>query len=113
MVGAAPIALTLAGAWVAKFSGGWKFQLAYIILLMVLAFPFAYTVFGATKYAYSMREFPSLGLTPLPNDQKYLEDLAEVAKVVKSLDPGIAVVVPDWIARWVHLSMGSAPHPAS
>ncbi|MEM1682337.1 MAG: hypothetical protein QXM78_06020 [Sulfolobales archaeon] len=104
MVGAAPIASTLAGAWVAKFSGGWRFQLAYITLLMVLAFPFAYTVFGATKYAYSMREFPLLGLTPLPNDQKYLEDLAEVAKVVKNLDPGIAVVAPDWVARWVHLS---------
>jgi len=104
MIGAAPIASTLAGAWVAKSSAGWRFQLAYITLLMVLAFPFAYTVFGATKYAYSMREFPLLGLTPLPNDQKYLEDLAEVAEVVKSLDPGIAVVAPDWVARWVHLS---------
>lgn len=104
-IGAAPIASTLAGVYIAKLSRAQLAQLVYLTLLTSTSIPYTLYVFGAITYSRSIREFPVVGLTPLPFDKKLLEDLSEIAKEVEKWDRKTPIVAPDWVARWVHLSI--------
>ncbi|MDW8083055.1 MAG: hypothetical protein RMI56_04555 [Sulfolobales archaeon] len=109
LIGAAPVASTLAGVYLAKQPRAPIVQLTYLAILASTSLPFTLSILGAVPYGYSIREFPVAGLTPLPFDRRLLEDLSEIAEEVKKWDRETPIVAPDWVARWVHLSVRNPP----
>jgi hypothetical protein len=109
LVGAAPIASTLAGSWIAKAVGDKRFHAIFIVLLLALAFPYAYGVEDTSRFTSALTEFPQ-GLVPLPKDPALLMDLKELSEWFGREKPSSTIIAEPCVAKWVHLAVRN-PEP--
>ncbi|MEM2415177.1 MAG: hypothetical protein QXZ04_05210, partial [Thermoproteota archaeon] len=77
LIGAAPIASTLAGVGIVKTINNRRFHMIFIIFMMLLALPYTYGVDETSKFVSVLREFPK-GMTPSPMESRLLNDLIEL-----------------------------------
>jgi len=104
LVGAAPIASTLAGSWIVKALGDKRLHAVFIVLLLALAFPYAYGVDETSRFTSALTEFPQ-GLAPSPMDTASLMDLKELSEWFGRERPSSTIIAESYVARWVHLAV--------
>ncbi|MEM3104156.1 MAG: hypothetical protein QXD69_01480, partial [Candidatus Bathyarchaeia archaeon] len=104
LIGAAPIASTLAGVGIVKTINNRMFHILFIIFLMLLALPYTYGVDETSKFISALREFPK-GMTPSPMESRLLNDLIELTNWFKNQELNSTVVAQSFVARWVHLAI--------
>ncbi|MEM0495106.1 MAG: hypothetical protein QXU72_07610 [Thermofilum sp.] len=109
LIGAAPLASTLAAAGLVGATKDRRIIAAYLLLVALPSTLNAFSLGQAAKYTSSLREVPSF-FGPSPPSA---EQLAEVAEYFLENPPGAPVLAENGnVARWVHLAVRN-PTPSA
>lgn len=117
LIGAAPIASTLAAVGASRAVRDGRFHAAYALLILITGLAFTYGSNATHQYVSALREFP-YGMHPSPSDARTLRDLEELVawlrdqRLAFELNPKCTVAAEPSIARWVHLAIRN-PAPGS
>lgn len=104
LAGAAPLASTLAGAWIMKSISDRRFHLFFLLLLFMLAFPYAYAVEDTSRFTSALKEFPP-GLIPSPMSRSSLSDLESLLEWFEVQGIKSTIIAEPGVARWIHLAI--------
>lgn len=104
LAGAAPIASTLAGAWIGRHVKDVRFHAIFVLLLLVLALPYAYAYQGTARFVSALKEFPS-GLAPSPAGVRTLNDLKSLSDWFREQGVKSTIIAEPQAAKWIHLAI--------
>jgi len=110
LTGAAPLISTLAGSGMVRGIKDLRLKLIFILLLLMLAMPYAYGVSGTSRFTSALREFPS-GLVPSPMNAAALRDLISLSEWFKEQGLRSTIIAEPGAAKWIHLAVRN-PEPS-
>ncbi|MEM2687878.1 MAG: hypothetical protein QW796_05980 [Thermoproteota archaeon] len=111
LIGAAPIVSTLAGAGVYMLNGDKRLHAAYLILMIIPALAFTFSIGSLSRFAGALREFQS-GFTPSPSGTQELNDLKRLAEWLESRSGNSTIAVESSLVGWIHMGVRN-PTPSS
>ncbi|MEM1744116.1 MAG: hypothetical protein QXJ01_03635 [Candidatus Nezhaarchaeales archaeon] len=104
LAGSAPLVSSLAGSWIAKHVNDKRFHIFFVLLLLVVAIPYAYGFSDTSQYVSALREFPQ-GLVPSPTNERLLSDLKSLSKWFEEQNLRSTIIAAPEVAKWIHLAI--------